>query len=110
MSSTYYNLSEDWGWYVDIESSNTVYQIKTDFVKNQNKKFNQHYNKLDTIIEDEYDYYLSNQKNLDDITMTSNPEKIIDNNKEYYLSKNLLNVGSTTIITAILTYVIFFIL
>ncbi len=111
MSSTCYNLSEDWGWYIDIENLKPVYHIRSDFIKIQNKKLNQHYNKLETIIEDEYDYYLNNQKNLDDITITNNPEKTIDNNnKQYYLSKNLLNIGSTTMITALLTYVIFFML
>jgi len=49
MSSTYYNLSEDWGWFIDIESSIPVYQIRTDFIKIQNKKFNAHYTKLKTI-------------------------------------------------------------
>lgn len=110
MSSTCYNLSEDWGWYVDIESSNPVYQIRTDFVKIRNKKFNQYYNKLETIIEDEYDFYIQNQKNLDDEVIIKDNKNIIDNKTQIYSSKNLLNIGSTTMITALLTYVIFFVL
>ena len=108
MSLTYYNLSEDWGWYIDIESSNPVYQIRTDFVKIPCKKFNPHYNKLETIEEDEYDYYINNQKNLDDISSKNIDVNIEPNNQDYV--KKIFNVGSTTMITALLTYVVFYML
>ena len=105
MSLTCYNLSEDWGWYVDIESSNPVYQIRTDFVKIPCKKFNQHYNKLDTIKEeDEYDYYINNQKNLDDISF----KNIEPNNQDYV--KKIFIVGSTIMITFLLTCFVFYML
>ena len=107
MSLTSYNLSEDWGWYIDIESSNPVYQIRTDFVKIPLKKFNQHYN-LEIIVEDEYDYYLSNQKNLDDISLKTTDINIEHDNQQYV--KQLFNVGSTTMLTALLTYMIFYML
>jgi len=108
MSSTYYNLSEDWGWFIDIESSKPVYQIRRDFIKIQNKKFNTHYTKLKTIEEDEYDYYINNQKSLDDISCNNFDVKIKPNNTDYI--KNIFNIGSTTLITGILTYVILFVL
>jgi hypothetical protein len=101
------NLSEDWGWYIDIESSNPVYQIRTDFVKIPLKKIKQHY-KLETIVEDEYDFYLNNQKNLDDISLNNTDINIEHNNQQYV--KQLFNVGSTTMLTALLTYMIFYML
>lgn len=108
MSSICYNLSEDWGWYVDIESTSPVYQIRTDFVKIRNKKFYQHYNKLDTINEDDYDCI--NNKIMEDGVIIKDNENITSNKNLYYLSNNLLNIWSTTMITALLTYVIFFML
>jgi hypothetical protein len=112
MSLTCYNLSEDWGWYVDIEISNPVYQIRTDFVKKPSKKLNQHYNKLDTIEEeDEYEYHINNLKKLDDISSKNidvDIEHNNNNNKEYV--KKMFSVGSTTMLTALLTYVVFYML
>lgn len=107
MSLTHYNLSEDWGWYIDIESMKPINQIKLDVKMMSNKKFNRHYNKLDTIDEDEFDYYLMNQKNLDDI---SYKDIVPIKNNNQTLFSCIFNVGSTTMITAILTYVIFFVL
>ena len=105
MSLTYYNLSEDWGWYIDIESSNPVYQTRKDHVKMSN----QYYNKLETIEEeDEYDYYINIQKNLDDISSKNIDINIEQNNREYV--KQIFNVGSTTMLTAMLTYIIFYML
>ena len=105
MSLTCYNLSDDWGWYVDIESSNPVYQIRNDFVNTPCKKFNPHYNKLETIQEDEYECHINNQKKIDDIS-SKNVDVNIENNNQGYV-KQIFNVGSTTMITALLTYVVF---
>ena len=111
MSLTCYNLSEDWGWYVDIESSNPVYQIRTDFVNKPSKKLNQHYNKLDTIKEeDEYDYYINNQNKLDDISSKNIDVDIEHNNNNKEYVKKMFSVGSTTMLTALLTYVVFYML
>jgi hypothetical protein len=104
MSLTCYNLSDDWGWYIDIESSNPVYQTRKDHVKISNK----YYNKLETIEEDEYDYYINIQKNLDDISSNNIDINIEQKNLEYV--KQILNVGSTTMLTAMLTYIIFYML
>jgi hypothetical protein len=118
MSLTCYNLSEDWGWYIDIERSNPVYQIRTDFVKIPCKKFNQHYNKLDIIEEDadedadededEYEYHINNLKKLDDIS-SKNIDVNIERSNQYYVKK-MFSVGSTTMLTALLTYVVFYML
>jgi hypothetical protein len=102
-----YNLCDDWGWYVYIEGSTPVYQIRTDFVKIPCKKFNPHYNKLETIEEDdydEYDYYINNQKNLDDISF----KNIEPNNQDYV--KKIFIVGSTIMITVLLTCFVFYML
>jgi hypothetical protein len=111
MSLTCYNLSEDWGWYIDIESSNPVYQIRTDFVKIPCKKFNQHYNKLDIIEEeDEYEYHINNLKKLDDISSKNIDVDIEHNNNNKEYVKKMFSVGSTTMLTALLTYVVFYML
>ena len=111
MSLTCYNLSEDWGWYVDIEISNPVYQIRTDFVKKPSKKLNQHYNKLDTIEEeDEYEYHINNLKKLYDISSKNIDVDIEHNNNNKEYVKKMFSVGSTTMLTALLTYVVFYML
>jgi hypothetical protein len=104
MSLTYGNLSEDWGWYIDIESSNPVYQTRKDHVKLSD----QYYNKLEIIEEDEYDYYINIQKNLDDISSNYFDINFEQKNREYV--KQICNIGSTTMLTAMLTYIIFYML
>ena len=64
MSSTCYTLSDDWGWYIDTENMEPIYQINPSLLT---KKYNHCYNKLDTIEECEFDYYTNNQKDLDDL-------------------------------------------
>ena len=110
MISNSYNLSEDWGWYVDIETLKPIYHIKTEFVKTKNKKFNYHLNRLDCIEEDEYDYYINNKKDVDyDEEIKIKPliqdEVIITDDLDI-----IKKYGSTTLITALLTYVVFFVL
>ncbi len=109
MSSTCYNLSEDWGWYVDVENMNPNYQTKKEFVIIPHRKFNIHYNKLEPIEEEEYEYYLEKQKNLDDLLINKNDENI-DDNKQNIVADNLIKFTSTTMITALMTYIIFYIL
>jgi hypothetical protein len=99
-----YNLSDDWGWYIDIESINNT---TPNLVYIPNKKISLYINKLDTIeeTEDEYDYYMKNQKNLDEMSIKNIDKDInIINLKLHYI----FNIGSTTIITALLTYLILF--
>jgi hypothetical protein len=102
MNSNTNNLCEDWGWFIDIESnnSNILIQPCKIFIKS-----NIHFNKLQTIQEDEYDYYEKYYKNLEEQYDTNENE-----NKTTKPSNTIFNVGSTTLLTALLTYVILFIL
>jgi hypothetical protein len=108
MSASYNSLSDDWGWYVDIESINTNNQITADLKLLTYKQYRHHIN-LETIEEeeDEYDYYMSNHKDDDDIVVKNVD---IKNNSKNILFKKIFNVGSTTMITALLTYIIFYML
>jgi hypothetical protein len=109
MISNSYNLTEDWGWFIDIESSKPIYDIKTQFVKTKNKKINYNYNKLAAIEDDEYDYYINNIKDTDYIHQIKKPLEILSP-LENTTSNIITKYGSTTLITALLTYVVFFVL
>ena len=82
------NSCDDWGWYVDIENADISNQYNYNISKNKNNekniKNNNHYSSLETI---EYLYKQDNEN-------TSNL---------------IYKVGSTTIITALLTYFILFV-
>lgn len=104
MTSTYYNLSDEWGWYVDIESMKPIYQLNPVYVITQNKKINYHFNKLETIEEDEYEYFIDNQKNVDQLEFKNINDTITSQ------TKYIFSIGSTAMITAVFTFVIFFIL
>ena len=99
MNSNANNLCEDWGWFIDIESNNSNISIQ----------------------EDEYDYYQKYYRNLEEQYDTNMEEqyntnlekKYVTNENENKTTKSLntiFNVGSTTLLTALLTYVILFIL
>lgn len=105
MNDNAQNLCEDWGWYIDLENTKYIYSTQRKFTNGSNKRFNIHYNKLYTIKEDEFDYYINNQKILDDIEY--NIEDDIEDDVEenlYHITKIILNIGSATIATAVLTY------
>jgi hypothetical protein len=113
-----YNISDNWGWYVDIETSlptdNNYEKIKMNNTKY--KKLSVHLNKLDKIVEedDECDKNIKNIKN----TYNTFVEKkiIIKINKTEKNKKNsnekitIFKVISTTFITLSLTYIIWFII
>ena len=103
MCSNTYNISEDWGWFIDIETSKPIYEIKTEFIKNKNKKLNYNYNRLYPIEEDEYDYYINNYKDIETIEKIKPPIEIT---KTDIIAK----YGSTTLISALLTCIVFFVL
>lgn len=113
MISNSYNLSEDWGWYVDIETLKPIYHIKTEFVKTKNKKLNYHFNRLECIEEDEYYYYINNTRDLD-YEEKEKEEEFKFKLTEPITPKDKPNIitdyGSTTLITALLTCIIFFVL
>jgi hypothetical protein len=107
MSINSQNLCDDWGWYVDIENTNHLTNnITSNFVHTSTKNFSLYLNKLNTIEEfdDEYDYYIKNHKHID--------EEVIDERilNEKLKPNNLFIIGSKTMITVLLTYIIFFIL
>ena len=102
---------DDWGFYVDPESlvqniPNNEEEIRQ---KYKVKHFSiQKYNAYCDDICDEYDYYVKNNK-YDDIESSY----ISDDNKSSRKDniKNMVaRVSSTTIITAFLSYIIFFVL
>lgn len=99
MNSNTYQMSDDWGWFVDIECNDFSKNILVKPI-NAQKKIKHRFN-LSTIEEDEYEYYHRNYKD---------PEENYDTNVKTGESNIFINVGSTTLITALLTYVIFFIM
>ena len=113
-----FELCDDWGFYIDIESNENSYdnaeiikkkyKIKNLYPYNKYNKFKKDYkgDHIETICE-EYEYYCKKSTDNDDASV----EKY--NNQE--CSKNeknsiLIMVSSTTLITFILTYVIYFVM
>jgi hypothetical protein len=106
MNSNANNLCEDWGWFIDIESNNSYILKKPCKIFT---KSNFHFNKLQTMQEDEYDYYQKYYENLEEKYDINENEN--ENENETTKSLNtIFNAGSTTLLTALLTYVILFIL
>lgn len=97
-------LSDDWGWFVDIDID---YESKIQLIQYNRKNFKM--NILATIEEDnEFDYYSEELRDLD-------IEKIQDKNIELIQQKKTLDniiyrIGSTTLITALFSCFIYFIL
>lgn len=112
------NISDNWGWYVDIEnlSSHTNnFEKKRTINMSQNiKKLNIHLNKLDKIDEDdEFEYYVKNSKGTtiyDCLNYNYDKLDMENNNKETFYTNKIVKIGSTTLLTALLTYFILFIL
>ncbi len=112
------NISDNWGWYVDIEnlsSNNNNFEKKRNTIMSQNiKKLNIHLNKLDRIDEDdEFEYYVKNNKGTtiyDCLTYSYDKVDMENNNKETFYTNKIVKIGSTTLLTALLTYFILFIL
>lgn len=114
--TAYYQVSDDWGWFIDIEENNTctkniLYPYKP------TKKFN----KLKTIdeYEDEYDYYQKNYKDMEenyDMNLKSPNKHEINKHEINKHDKNKNEINKTadiyipTLITSLLAYVIFIIL
>lgn len=118
MNLTTYNICEDWGWYVDIESNLLINSNINTIVYKSNKVYNpykKNYSKLYKIEEDEYEYYKNNYKDLENLELEYNYkkneiQKIEKDNPEKDKNFNLYKIGSTTLITSLLAYVIFFII
>lgn len=93
MSSSYNNLSDDWGWFIDLESMTPIHQLNKACI-----------NQLE-IIDEEYEYYTNNQIDSDYVSSTTS-DKIIDNKSNI----NSFNVIIKITIATILSYFIVFIL
>jgi len=105
----YYQLCDDWGWFVDIENADNNKNIILQPYKPILKKNNLYLNKLPLIDEeDEYEYYQDNYKDPEEkyyIMFKSSNENGKENNNTMKI-----DMGYTTLITAILTYIIFAVL
>jgi len=91
---TDYTISNDWGWYVDTENNSYI-----------NPKIYIHYKKIVTnlpSIEEEYNYHQQNYKDIENLTY----EFDLKNDRRDILYK----IGSTTLLTFLLTYAIFFLI
>jgi hypothetical protein len=107
-----YQLCDDWGWFIDIESNYFAGNNLLQPCKPVVKKFNSCINKLPIIEEDEYEYYQKNYKDPEEIIYKKDELNydINLNPSKKNINNTIFNVGSTTLITAILTYVIFIVL
>lgn len=114
MNSKTYNLCEDWGWYIDIDNNSSI-NLKFNMIIYNTYK-NKNYLKLTQIQEEkenenendcEYEYYKNNYKDIEDLEYNLENQKDVDKKS---INIILYNICSTTIITALLTYVIFFII
>lgn len=102
---------DDWGWYVDTENNLFINSTKISTNKYYEKIANYKLNKLYNVNEniDEYDYYKKNYRDIAKIQLECCVLKSDNNeNKGYQLS--LYKIGSTTLITGLLTYAIFFLI
>lgn len=72
------HLSEDWGWYIDIESPEHYYinHPISSPIKRKNRLNpiyeEEEYEDKDDLPTEEYDYYMNNQKDTDDYEYNSN--------------------------------------
>jgi hypothetical protein len=110
----HYQICDDWGWFIDIESDNYGKNILLQPCRSPIKKFNSYLHKLPKIEEDEYEYYQKNYKDpeekiyKEEITVEKHDINLKDSNKK--VGNSIFNIGSTTLVTAVLTYIIFIIL
>ncbi len=119
------SICDDWGWYVDTESnlsinSNIFHANKYYTNKYQNNKYqnNKYYQKINDYklnkhhineVVDEYDYYKKNYLEIAKIQLEcSSPKTEKKEKNAYHIS--LYKIGSTTLITGLLTYAIFFLI
>jgi len=115
------HLVDDWGFYIDLESiqnmPNNEEKIRQKYKVKKYSIYDK-YNEYCNDVCDEYSYYMKNNNNRDDdysidVSMIdTNTQLIKDNteNKSKNVNNIIVRVSSTTILTAFLTYVIFFVL
>ncbi len=111
-------ITDDWGFYVDLESIKTIPTNEDKIRQKYNVKrygIYDKYNKYCNDICNEYNYHIQNNINDDDysidvdLSLDSVRNKIKENN-ESNVTTFIVRASSTTIITAFLTYVVFFVL
>jgi hypothetical protein len=90
------NSCDDWGWYVDIENADISNQYNYNISNNKNKNIGHYLNKIETIQEID----------IEDLSFYNNEI----NKKNINIKSYIYKVGSTTIITGLLTYFILFII
>jgi hypothetical protein len=111
-------VADDWDFYVDLESIKTIPSNEDKIRQKYNvKRYSTYYayNKRCNDICDEYNYHIQNNKNDDDYSIdidlsvdcVRNTLKETDGSN---VTTFIVRVSSTTIITAFLTYVVFFVL
>lgn len=115
------HLVDDWGFYIDLESiqnmPNNEEKIRQKYKVKKYSIYDK-YNEYCNDVCDEYSYYMKNNNNRDDdysidVSMIdTNTEVVKDNTEKKCKNVNniIVRVSSTTIITAFLTYLIFFVL
>ena len=116
------HLVDDWGFYIDLESiqsmPNNEEKIRQKYKVKKYSIYDK-YNEYCNDICDEYSYYMKNNTNRDDdysinVSLIDTNTEVIKKHNPEKNTKNVNNiivrVSSTTIITAFLTYVIFFVL
>ena len=101
MNSNTHNICEDWGWYVDIENNLLINSNKSQLYIC--------YNKLSKIEEDDYFKYIEDDysRYIEDL---ESEECMYKNNKEKNALMSFYTIGSTTLISALLTYSILFLI
>jgi hypothetical protein len=107
MTSNNYHMDEDWGLFVDIESTDSYYKPVNQVTLIKTVVKTSYYE------DDEYDYYTSNQKDMESEHLdipTNNKNDMIILSTNYFLKKSMFKIGSTTLLTALITYIVFFVL
>jgi hypothetical protein len=91
------NENTEWGWYIDIDHNNNL---------NTNLKFKNKINILETIEEHIQDNEIDYESDIESIISDNNNiyKQNILNKVLFKINKNLLKFTSTTIITALLAY------
>ena len=108
-------ITDDWGFYVDLESIKTIPSNEDKIRQKYNVKKYSIYDKYCNDICDEYSYHIQNNIKDDDysidvdLSLDSVRNKVKETD-DSSVTTFIVRASSTTIITAFLTYVIFFIL
>lgn len=101
---THTNISNDWGWYVDIENCSHI-NSNTNIHR---KKIVNILPSIDESIDEECNCHLQNYKDVECLDDAVDYEEF--DKKNFYEKYFIYKIGSTTLITSILIYAIFFLI